>query len=121
LGPGRVALITDAIAAAGMSDGRYELGHQIVVVKRGTAKLEDGSSLAGSTLNMEAALQNTVGAGVPLSAALAASSTTPASVLGLHDRGNLAPGKRADLVALTPSLQLGAVMGGGRWLVAPGP
>jgi N-acetylglucosamine-6-phosphate deacetylase len=121
LGPGRVALITDAIAAAGMPDGRYELGDQAVIVKRGRAELEDGSSLAGSTLNMEAALQNAVSAGVPLEAALAASSTTPAALLGLDDRGHLARGKRADLLALAPSLRLTAVMGGGRWIVAPGP
>jgi N-acetylglucosamine-6-phosphate deacetylase len=121
LGPGRVALITDAIAAAGMPDGRYELGDQTVIVKRGRAELEDGSSLAGSTLNMEAALQNAVSAGVPLAGALAASSTTPAALLGLDDRGHLARGKRADLLALGPSLRLTAVMGGGRWIVAPGP
>jgi N-acetylglucosamine-6-phosphate deacetylase len=121
LGPGRVVLITDAIAAAGMPDGRFELGEQTVIVKAGRAELEDGSSLAGSTLNMEAAVRNAVSAGVPLPDALAASSTTPAALLGLADRGQLAPGKRADLVALEPSLRLTAVMGGGKWIVAPGP
>jgi N-acetylglucosamine-6-phosphate deacetylase len=120
-GPGRTALVTDAIDAAGMPDGAYELGGQSVVVADRVARLAtaDGTpgAIAGSTLTMDAALRRTVGAGVSLVDAARMAATTPARVLGLADvLGSLVPGRRADLVELDPDLRVSRVMHAGRWV-----
>ena len=90
-----VALVSDAIAwRTGRFDGR------MVTIRDGAPWLDDGR-LAGSCLTIPRALSNVVGrCGVPLRSAIAAVTTTPASVLGLTDRGHVRPGMRADLVAL---------------------
>lgn len=95
--PGRIALVTDAVAWRGARIGRIEIVHD------GAApRLPDGT-LAGSSLTMDAAIRNVVReADVSLEAALVAASTTPAGLLGLADRGRIEPGTRADLVALDP-------------------
>lgn len=113
-----IALITDAIAAAGRPDGRYVLGGLDVEVSDGAARLvtDDGhpGSLAGSTLTMDAAFRRLVALGVPLVTASAAASTTPARVLGLGgETGAIRPGLRADLVVLDPDWQVRAVVAAG--------
>ncbi len=117
VGPHRVALVTDAISATGMSDGVHELAGSQIRVTDGVAELIDGSSLAGSTLTMDMALRNTVASGVNLVDAVRASSTNGAQRLGLIDRGEIANGKRADLVALDSELQVVGVMQRGTWIV----
>lgn len=116
-GPGRVALITDAMAAAGAGDGDYALGGRAVHVRGAIARLAGGTSVAGSTLTMDAALRNAVRAGVPVPVAAAAAATTPARVLGL-DRavGAVAPGLAADLVILDDDLTVHAVLHHGSWV-----
>src|SRR4029453_153609 len=79
---GRVALVTDAVAAAGNGDGTYLFGGSEVVVREGTAR-GPGGVLAGSTLTMIEAVRNLHGLGIPLEQALAAASTVPARVIGL--------------------------------------
>jgi N-acetylglucosamine-6-phosphate deacetylase len=101
-GTARAALITDAMTAAGMPDGSYELGGQEVIVAEGVARLKAGGSIAGSTLTMDAALRQAIGAGLSIVDAAAMASTTPARVLGLDRR--LAAGCPADLVVLDPAL-----------------
>lgn len=94
-GPGRVVFVTDAMAATDMSDGRWELGGLAVDVRAGVARLVEGGAIAGSTLTMDRAVQFAVHeAGVELSDALAAATSTPAAVLGRTDVGVLAPGAR---------------------------
>ncbi|WP_433797848.1 N-acetylglucosamine-6-phosphate deacetylase [Actinoplanes sp. CA-252034] len=116
-GPGRSVLITDAMDATGMPDGRYELGGQAVVVADRVARLAHNGSIAGSTLTMDVALRNAVAAGLPLIDAVAMASTTPARLLGLADRlGALVPGLRADLVVLSPGLAPKTVLRGGEAL-----
>jgi N-acetylglucosamine-6-phosphate deacetylase len=116
-GPDRAALITDAMDATGMPDGRYDLGGQEVVVADRVARLARNGSIAGSTLTMDVALRNAVAAGIPLADAAAMASTTPARVLGLHDRlGAIEAGLRADLLVLSPDLELKRVMRAGVWL-----
>lgn len=96
-----VALVTDAVASTGLD------------TSTGAARLRDGT-LAGSTLTMAGAVRNAVrAAGVPWADAVTAASTTPARLVGLDDRGRIAPGLRADLVALTPDLDVEAVWVGG--------
>jgi N-acetylglucosamine-6-phosphate deacetylase len=109
-GPERTLLITDAMSAAGMPDGEYELGGQVVVVADRVARLARGGSIAGSTLTMDAAVRRAVGAGLPLPQAVAAASTNPARVLGLGgELGALEVGKCADIVTLSPSLHVTSV------------
>jgi N-acetylglucosamine-6-phosphate deacetylase len=114
-GPHRVALITDAMVAAGMADGEYTLGALTVRVRDGEVRLAEGDSLAGSTLTMDAALRNTVRlAGVPLADAVVSASLTPARALGIADRvGSIEVGKRADLVVLDQDLRVVSVFRGG--------
>jgi len=115
-GPDRAALVTDAMAAAGMGDGPYELGGQSVLVADGVVRLAEGGSIAGSTLTMDAAVRRAVGAGVSIVDACRMASTTPALALGLGDTiGALQAGWRADLVVLDESLHVTRVMRAGIW------
>ncbi|MCS7234671.1 MAG: N-acetylglucosamine-6-phosphate deacetylase [Armatimonadota bacterium] len=100
LGPDRIALVTDAVAAAGAPPGRYRLGGTEVTVRPGDApRLPDGT-LAGSVLRMDQAVANVASWGVGLPEAVRMASTTPARALGLRDRGELRAGLRADLCVL---------------------
>jgi N-acetylglucosamine-6-phosphate deacetylase len=100
-GVGRIALVTDAISAAGMGRGSFTLGAQTIDVKDGVPRLPDGT-LAGSVLQLHRAVQNfAAAAGVSRRDAVQAASLTPAKLLGLHRRkGRIAPGMDADLVVL---------------------
>ena len=98
-----VALITDAIAAAGMPDGTYPLGDRLVTVAAGSARLADGT-LAGSVLTMDGAIRNLIDVGVDLPTAVLAASATPALVVGRSDLGRLTVGATADVVVLSDDL-----------------
>lgn len=113
LAPGRVALITDAMAATGVGDGEYRLGGLDVTVKDGAARLASGS-LAGSTLTLDAAIRTAVAAGVPLEDAVLAATATPARAVGRPDLGTLDLGAPADAVLLSPELEVDAVWADGR-------
>lgn len=113
--PGRVALITDAMAAAGSADGRYDLGAVRVTVREGVARADDTGSIAGSTLTQDVALRRAVAAGVSLNAAVRALTSTPADAIGVGDRlGTLAPGSVGDAVLLDAELRVARVWVGGR-------
>ncbi|KAA9111324.1 N-acetylglucosamine-6-phosphate deacetylase [Microbacterium rhizomatis] len=113
--PGRIALITDAMAAAGAGEGRYELGGLDVEVVDGVARLAGGGPIAGSTLMQDAALRLCVASGVALPAAVHALSTAPARAVGRGaDLGRLAPGFLADAVLLDESLRVRRVWTAGR-------
>ncbi|MEV4635931.1 N-acetylglucosamine-6-phosphate deacetylase [Actinoplanes sp. NPDC049548] len=114
--PYRSALITDAMDAAGMPDGRYELGGQEVTVADRVARLARDGSIAGSTLTMDAAFRQAVGAGLDLPTAATMASTTPARALGRTDIGALEAGLRADLVVLSADLRVKRVMRSGEWI-----
>ncbi|MDN4616104.1 N-acetylglucosamine-6-phosphate deacetylase [Leifsonia sp. F6_8S_P_1B] len=100
--PGRVALITDAMAAAGAADGDYLLGALEVQVRDGVARLTHGGSIAGSTLTLDEALRRAVTeVGLPVEDAVRALTETPAAALGRSgDLGRLAAGYAADAVLL---------------------
>ncbi len=124
-GAGRTALITDAMAAAGMGDGRYPLGPMTVDVVDGVARLASdtpgGGSIAGSTLTMDVAFRRTVReVGRSLVDAALTASLTPARVLGLDGEiGSITVGKYADLVVLDDDLSVGGVMKRGAWVRHP--
>lgn len=100
--PDRVALVTDAMAAAGASDGRYRLGSLDIAVESGVAVIAGTETLAGSTLTQDRALRVAIeGARLSPRDAVTALTLTPARALGLDNRlGRLAVGYAADAVRL---------------------
>jgi len=116
--PGRIALVTDAMAAAGASDGRYRLGTLDVTVTDGVARIDQGGSIAGSTLTLDAALRRAVTeVGATLEDAVTALTETPARAIGRgHDLGLLAPGYAADAVLLGDDFEVEVVFAAGRRL-----
>jgi N-acetylglucosamine-6-phosphate deacetylase len=134
-GPGRLVLITDAMAAAGMPDGSYRLGSMSVNVTGGVARLAGDrpaddpgpagdatppGAIAGSTATMASVVAHALAAGLPVPEVAAAASTAPARVLGLgHRTGALGPGLAADLVICDDEFRLRAVMRQGQWLAGP--
>ncbi|CAL9469694.1 N-acetylgalactosamine-6-phosphate deacetylase [Streptomyces sp. enrichment culture] len=120
-GAHRVALITDAMDAAGFGDGTYHLGPLEVEVKDGVARLVEGGSIAGSTLTLDTAFKRSVTLDrLPVESVVQAISANPAKLLGLYDEvGSLEPGKYADLVVLDAAFDLKGVMRRGEWVVRP--
>jgi N-acetylglucosamine-6-phosphate deacetylase len=100
-GAERVALVTDAMSAAGRPDGRYRLGGASVDVHDGRVVLTGADTLAGSTLTMGDAVHRAVRLlGVDVPTAVAMATTVPARLLGSDELGVVAVGGRADLVRL---------------------
>lgn len=105
LGP-RLNIVTDAMAALGMSPGAYELGDYTVTVNETTAQLPDGT-LAGSIVRPDTAVRNFITyTGCTLPQAITAFSSTPARLLGLPHKGHIAPGCDADLVLFDATLHV---------------
>lgn len=105
-GPDSVALVTDANAGLGMTDGSYALAGQPVHSFSGIGRLPDGT-IAGSTVSLSAAVRNLRGfTGCTAEKAIRCASATPAALLGLGDRGHINPGAVADLVLLDQSLEV---------------
>jgi N-acetylglucosamine-6-phosphate deacetylase len=112
--PGRICLVTDAAACAGMPPGRYLLGGEPVELPPGGgAPVRPDGTLAGSALRMDVAVANTAGAGMGLAEAVAAASRIPADLIGRPDLGRLAPGAAADLAWLGDDLRTRATWVGG--------
>jgi N-acetylglucosamine-6-phosphate deacetylase len=114
-GVDRVAVISDAIPAAGMPAGDYDLlGRRVHIDEQGYSKLANGT-IAGSTKLMLDGLRNLVeGLGVAWADAVHMTSFTAARAIGLGARkGSLAPGKDADLVVLSPDWQVRYTVIGG--------
>jgi N-acetylglucosamine-6-phosphate deacetylase len=120
-GPDRLSLITDAMAAAGVSDGRYQIGRMDVEVADGVANLAGTATIAGSTATMDRVFRFAVDrSGLPrdeaLLVAVRQSSVNPARALGLPSP-ELGVGARADLVALDDDLAVVDVLHGGAWVL----
>lgn len=124
-GSHRVALVTDAMAAAGMPDGRYRLGSLPVDVTAGVAELADSNTIAGSTATMDqlfrfAVRHSALGRDEALVAAVRQTSVNPARALGLDELGlageGLTEGSTADLVVLDETCTVTAIMRRGTWV-----
>ncbi|MDQ1625120.1 MAG: N-acetylglucosamine-6-phosphate deacetylase [Actinomycetota bacterium] len=120
--PGRIALVTDAAAPAGMPPGRYELGGEPVVLEPGQPVRREDGTIASSNLALDQAIANAVGIGVDLLTAVEAATRIPADLLGRADLGRIAAGARADLVWLGADLRVvstwiegDVVHGAGSW------
>jgi len=121
VGPDRVSLITDAMAAAGMPDGEYWLGQLAVAVEDGVARVAGTQTIAGGTATMDRVLRfAVVHSGLPrdeaLMAAVRQASINPARALGLPSAG-LVPGASADLVVLDSDLAVTGVLRQGSWII----
>jgi N-acetylglucosamine-6-phosphate deacetylase len=113
---GRAALVTDAMAGAGLAAGSYQLGAVAVEVADGVPTRGDGV-FAGTVLTMHDAVRNLHALGVPLSAAVGAATIVPARIIGRPDLGVLEPGARADIVVLDDRLDIAQVIAGGNAFV----
>lgn len=119
-----IALVSDAVAAAGMPDGRYPLGPLEIAVVDGIARVADTqvatAALAGGTSTLAQVLRHAVvDAGVDLVAAVTAATATPARLVGCEGQiGDLTPGHRADLLVVDEQVRPVAVMRAGQWLGA---
>ena len=111
-GPGRTALITDAMRAAGMPPGESILGRlkngTKVIVEDGVAKMPDRNSFAGSVATFDRLVRNMMQiAGVPLIEAVRMASETPARIMNISERkGSLEAGKDADIVIFDEGINI---------------
>jgi len=121
-GPRRLSLVSDAMAGLDMAPGRAQLGPAEVEVGPSGARLPNGR-LAGAIAGLDAGVRTLVAAsGCPASDALAAVTSTPATLLRLGEgRGRLQPGGRADITLLTPGLEVAATLVAGEvaWAAEP--
>jgi len=106
-GADKTIIITDAMRAAGLQDGIYDLGGLKVMVKNSEARLESGN-LADSTLIMSKAVKNMIEKmSISIEKSVRMASLNPAQLLGLDkDRGSLTPGKRADITILDDNFEV---------------
>lgn len=113
--PGRVVLVTDALAASGCPDGHYQLGDVEFDVAAGVARRTDGT-LVGSTATLIDAVRHACDVGVPLESAINAATRTPASLFPGKGIGMLRPGDPADLLVLDDALTVHTVLHHGAFL-----
>jgi len=115
-GPGRTALITDAMRAAGMPPGESILGSlnegQKVIVEDGVAKLPDRSAFAGSVATADRLIRTMINmAEIPLQEVIRMITETPARILNVQDRkGRIAVGMDADIVYFDEDIQIRMTM-----------
>ncbi|HEY7406505.1 MAG TPA: N-acetylglucosamine-6-phosphate deacetylase [Candidatus Angelobacter sp.] len=116
-GAERAILITDAISATGMPDGRYKLGGFEVEVKGDRCDLD--GKLAGSVLTLDRAVRNVMRyTSSTLQDSVRLATLNPARLLGINEtRGMLAPGRIADVVVLTPQGDVITTMAAGKFPV----
>jgi len=116
MGEERMILISDSMRATGMADGRYMLGGLEVDVVGNRATLVSDGALAGSATNLMDCMRTAVKKmGIPLEAAVACATMNPAKALGLYDvYGSISPGKRGNVVLLSPDLELKMVLKDGK-------
>lgn len=119
--PGRICLVTDAAACAGMPQGRYVLGGEPIELAEGdgTPPVRADGTLAGSVLRMDCAVANMVAVGVGLPEAVAAATSIPADLIGRPDLGRIAAGAGADLTWLSDDLRTVATWIGGQQVYGP--
>ena len=115
-GADKLVLVSDAVRGSGLPPGRYELGGQVTLLDGESSRLADGT-IAGGVIALDRAVANMVAAGGASPAeAFWMASAAPAASLGLTDRGELAPGRLADLAVFGPDFTCRGTMIGGAWV-----
>ncbi|MBQ4157200.1 MAG: N-acetylglucosamine-6-phosphate deacetylase [Clostridia bacterium] len=114
-GPDKIALVTDSMRGAGMPDGPTMLGHHTnglpCIIEEGVAKLPDRTAFAGSVATFDRLVRNMIiMAEVPMHEAVKMATKTPAMIMNLTDRGEIAPGKRADIIMFNDHIDVSFVM-----------
>ena len=115
----RLVLVSDGIELAGTPQERGTLGGLEVEVRGDRCTLVSGGALAGSVIALDTAVRNLALFGLDLPRVSAAASANPLALIGVDDRGRIAPGLRADLVELDPGFNVRRVMRAGRWFDGP--
>ena len=111
-----IIIVTDKVALAGTTDTEKNVGRARATIRDGAARLDDGT-LAGSIISMLDGVRIMVEkAGVSIGDAAVMAATNPANVIGATDRGRIQVGTRADLILLSPALELKSVFIAGREL-----
>ena len=111
-------MVSDQIRAAGLKDGTYRLGEDVIAVSQGVARLADGA-LAGSTFDLAMALKRMVKElGFGLAEAIGMVTINPAKAIGVdHILGSVAPGKQADLLLINEDLAIAHVIKKGKLII----
>ncbi|MBQ4317020.1 MAG: N-acetylglucosamine-6-phosphate deacetylase [Clostridia bacterium] len=114
----KTALITDAMRGAGMTEGKTILGSlengQDCYIEDGVAKMPGGEAFAGSIATTDRLVRNAIAAGATLEEAVKMMTSTPASIIGIKDRGEIVCGKRADFTVFDDEINIVAVISGGK-------
>lgn len=117
-GVDKCALVTDAMRGAGMTEGKTILGSlengQECYIEDGVAKMPGGEAFAGSIATTDRLVRNAVQAGASLADAVKMMTSTPASIIGIKDRGEIVAGKRADFTVFDNDINIVAVISGGK-------
>lgn len=117
-GINKCALITDAMRGAGMTEGKTILGSlengQECYIEDGVAKMPGGEAFAGSVATTDRLVRNAIMAGATLVDAVKMITSTPASIIGIKDRGEIVCGKRADFTVFDDEINIAAVVSGGK-------
>ncbi|MEO8439197.1 MAG: N-acetylglucosamine-6-phosphate deacetylase [Spartobacteria bacterium] len=119
-GAAGICLVTDATAGAGLpNESRFTLGESECLIRDGAGWLADGSALAGSAARMiDLVRQMVTEVGVPVHEAVRMATETPARAMGWANKGMLEVGRDADLVVLSPQLEVVRVFRSGEVVVA---
>ena len=114
-GPDRLAIVTDAMCAAGAAtEGEFEIGGVPCVVEDGVAKLLDRSAFAGSIATSDRLVRTCAAAGIPLCDAVKMITETPAAIMGLSKKGALRVGYDADIVIFDENINMQTVIVAGK-------
>jgi len=109
-----IILVTDKVALAQTTGIEKNVGRARAAIRDGAARLADGT-LAGSIISMLEGVRVMIEkAGVGIGDAAVMAATNPAKLVGANDRGRIDVGARADLIVLSPALELKSVHIGGR-------
>ena len=103
----KLILISDSLRCAGMPDGDYELGGQMITMTDGKAYMKGTTTIAGSSIHLIEGLRRAVSFGIPLEDAITAATLTPAKSIGIEgSAGTIEVGRAADLVLLDKDLNV---------------
>ena len=117
-GPDKIALVTDAMRAAGLAEaGQFEIGGVPCIIEDGVAKLYDRSAFAGSIATADRLVRTCVQAGIPLEDSIKMLTQTPAAIMGLDNKGVLEKGYDADIVIFDENIAVQAVFVHGEQMV----